>query len=44
MEKDSFRTFKPDATLSDFEERFTCEDNQLTLFNPDTSIRITIGF
>jgi 3'-phosphoadenosine 5'-phosphosulfate sulfotransferase (PAPS reductase)/FAD synthetase len=38
MDKDSFRTFKPGATLSDFEERFTAEDNQLTLYIQDNRL------
>jgi 3'-phosphoadenosine 5'-phosphosulfate sulfotransferase (PAPS reductase)/FAD synthetase len=31
MEKDSFRTFKPSATLSDFEERFRNEEAQIVI-------------
>ena len=32
MEKDSSRTFKPDMTLRELEERFSCEDAQLCFF------------
>ena len=32
MEKDSFRTFKPNRTLREFDEQFSNEDAQLCIF------------